>query len=394
MRPVDPDVARRDWILLAAATTAFGVGFSLSLGTLPSFAAGYLGIGREQLGLLESLREVPGLLTAAMMGLAAAVAEPRLALLCLAILGIGLGAQGGARDFWSLVACNMFWSVGLHIWLTLQPALTLSLTQEGRHGYGVGMMGRFQAAATIAGLVLALALSRWAGYLPTFVLAGLFVIGGGIIASRIRTRTEGLRQRLVFRPAYWRYYGLMLLDGGRRQVVQTFAVLILVKEFGAGRPLVAGALLVANLVTTLAAPLVGRWTDRFGERTVLSVYYSLVALLFLTYTQVESLGALFGVEPVWVFCGLYAFDNLLFTGSVGIQTYIRHTAPPGDLAPSLAMGLTWNHIAAVVIPIAAGLLWERYGYARIFQWGVGLALCSLAMCFTLPSRPARVETEP
>jgi MFS family permease len=69
---------------------------------------------------------------------------------------------------------------------------------------------------------------------------------------------------------------------------------------------------------------------------------------------------------------------------VGIQTYIRHTAPREELSPSLAMGLTWNHVAAVSVPLAAGLIWERYGYQQIFLCGIGLAVAAVVMCLTLP----------
>jgi len=87
-------------------------------------------------------------------------------------------------------------------------------------------------------------------------------------------------------------------------------------------------------------------------------------------------------------------DNLLFTGAVGIQTYIRHLAPADDLSPSLAMGLTMNHIAAVSVPWAAGLLWSLYGYQRIFLCGMGVAGVAFALCFLIPAhRTSSLEQE-
>ncbi|MBM3458801.1 MAG: hypothetical protein FJX77_09750, partial [Armatimonadetes bacterium] len=53
------DRLRRDWLLLAAATVAFGFGFGVNAGATPNFIAEHLGVAREQMGLLESLREVP-----------------------------------------------------------------------------------------------------------------------------------------------------------------------------------------------------------------------------------------------------------------------------------------------------------------------------------------------
>ena len=382
-----PDDNWRDWQLLAAATVAFGLGFGITFATVPSFSAQYLHIPPQQLGWLESLREVPGLLTAGIIGLLASLAEPRIAVLALGLMALGFGATGTADGFWTLAACNIVGSIGLHTWLTVQPSLTLTLTRPGHHGYGLGMMARYQAVAVMLGLLFVRFIARPLGYPGTFAFAGVCAAAGIYFVSRIpASRGGGLQERLVFRTAYWRYYALMLLDGGRRQVVQIFAVLILVREFSVPIETVATLLLVNNGLTMAAAPLVGRWTDHFGERRVLTLYYALVAIVFFGYTRISEASAAWSIAPQWIFAVLFAIDNVLFTASVGIQTYIRHTAPREELSPSLAMGLTWNHIAAVSVPLAAGWVWARFGYERIFLCGIGLALTSLLMCLTLPHR--------
>ncbi|MFN3653060.1 MAG: MFS transporter [Armatimonadota bacterium] len=383
--PSEESSRGRDWLLLAAATIAFGFGFGINTGTVPSFVADHLHVSPERMGLLESLREVPGLLTAGIIGLLAGIAEPRLAVVALALVAAGIGATGQAGSYWPLVACNLLWSLGLHIWLTVQPSLTLTLSQEGRHGYSLGLMSRYMAVAGLGGLLFLGLFAERIGFGITFLAGGAAVAVGTLFAGRIpASQGGGITQRLVFRRDYWRYYLLMLLDGGRRQVVQTFALLILVREFGASRETVAVLLLLNGTLTILAAPIVGRWTDHFGERRVLTVYYALVALVFFGYTRITGVAQASGIRPDWLFYGLFALDNLLFTGSVGIQTYIRHTAPRSELSASLAMGLTWNHVAAVTVPLAAGWVWENQGYERIFLYGIGLALTSFVTCFTLP----------
>lgn len=384
---------KRHWRALAAATIAFGFGFGVNTGSLPSFAAGVLELSRTQLGWLEALREVPGLLTAVIISLAAGIAEPRLALLAMLFIGAGIAATGQAGHFGPLVACNVFWSIGLHVWLTVQPSLTLTLSRAGHYGHGLGLMNRYMALAVMGGLLFVRLLGQPLGFGWTFGLGGAAIMLGSLFLARLpRTLGGGLRQRLVFRPAYWRYYLLMLLDGGRRQVVMTFAVLILVKQFRVGLGAVALLLLLNNGLTMLAAPVVGRWTDRHGERRVLTWYYALVAVVFFGYTRVQPLAAQWGVPPVLVFGALFAIDNLLFTASVGIQTYIRHSAPRADLSPSLAMGLTWNHVAAVTVPLAAGWIWEHQGFERIFLYGIGMVLASWGMCLTLPGAAPHAAT--
>lgn len=388
-----------DWRRLTLATVCFGLGFGIYQATAPVYATSGLGLAREQLGLLEGLREIPGLLTALMMALAVGIALPRLGGGALAIAGAGFAATGLAGGFGPLVAASILWSVGLHVWLTVQPSLILSMTREGRHGLGLGVMNRAQAVAILAGLGIVTLLSGGrdpSGLLPgfagTLLLAGTLTAVGGLAVARVACSGSdtGPRPTLILRRRYWRYYLLTLLDGGRRQVVQTFAVLILIKEYAVGVKTVALLLLINNLLTMAAAPVVGSWTDRWGERRVLTLYYTFVALVFAGYTQVPFIASYTGQPDAWIFAGIYCLDNLLFTGSVGIQTYIRHTADRGDLSASLAMGLTWNHVAAVTVPIAAGHVWADFGYQTIFAGGVLLAMVSIATSLALPRRAGPV----
>jgi predicted MFS family arabinose efflux permease len=66
---------------------------------------------------------------------------------------------------------------------------------------------------------------------------------------------------------------------------------------------------------------------------------------------------------------LYALDNLFFLGSIGLTTYLQKIATPEDLMPSLAMGVSMNHAAAVVVPLVGGFMWQRLGYPATFMGG-------------------------
>jgi predicted MFS family arabinose efflux permease len=375
---VKPTSSHRDWLLLAGTTLAFSFGFGIYSGLIPNFAAEHLRLRREDLGLLESLREVPGLLTAGIIGLLAGIREPRLATLAMAVLALGIGFTGQAHGFWPLVACSVFWSIGLHVWLTLQPSITLTLSPPERHGRSLGMIARYGSVAILAGLLFVAATGQRLSYPAAFGLAGGVITLGCLAAFLITpTRGGGLEQRLVFRPRYRLYYILMLCDGGRRVLIQTFVLLILVREFHLPRHDVAALMLGTNTLTMILSPVVGGWVDRFGERRVLSLYYLAVAGIFIAYTQAAS---------AKTFAAIYLVDNALFTCSVGIPTYARRLCPPEELSPTLAMGLTMNHVAAVSVPVTAGYLWAALGYRTIFWGGFALALVSLTGCRWLPGK--------
>jgi hypothetical protein len=83
---------------------------------------------------------------------------------------------------------------------------------------------------------------------------------------------------------------------------------------------------------------------------------------------------------------MYVFDHILFNFAIAIRTYFQKVADPQDIAPSMAVGFTINHIAAVVMPAIGGALW-MIDYRIPFFAGAGLSLISLLAVQWIP-RPA------
>lgn len=69
---------------------------------------------------------------------------------------------------------------------------------------------------------------------------------------------------------------------------------------------------------------------------------------------------------------------------MGIRTYFQKIGDPRDIAPSMAVGFTINHIAAVVLPSLGGLLW-MLDYRIPFLIGAGFSLISLIATQKMPS---------
>ena len=85
---------------------------------------------------------------------------------------------------------------------------------------------------------------------------------------------------------------------------------------------------------------------RFGERKVLSLEYSSLIFIFLAYAAVGS-------KTLVAF--LYILDHIFFNFSIAIRTYFQKIGDPRDIASSMAVGFTINHVAAVFLPaIGAG----------------------------------------
>ena len=83
---------------------------------------------------------------------------------------------------------------------------------------------------------------------------------------------------------------------------------------------------------------------------------------------------------------MYILDHILFNFAIAIRTYFQKVADPADIAPSMAVGFTINHIAAVVMPAIGGALW-MIDYRIPFVTGALLSLVSLLAVQRIPHFP-------
>ena len=126
--------------------------------------------------------------------------------------------------------------------------------------------------------------------------------------------------------------------------------------------------------TSSSVPLIGRAIVRYGERRVLSLEYGGLIAVFLVYAFTDT---------KMVVVAMYILDHILFNFAIAIRTYFQKVADPADIAPSMAVGFTINHIAAVVMPAIGGLLW-MIDYRIPFIAGAVFSLVSLLAVQRIP----------
>ncbi len=383
LTPLQEAALRRDWKLFTALTFLFGFGFQLYSGPFQNFLRDVLHANEITLGGLESMREIPGLLAALTAGTLVAFAESRIAALGLVVAGIGIAVSGRMHSFWTLVSITVFWSVGFHLWATVQSAITLSLARGKEGGRHLGRMSAVSAVATIGGLGTAFALAELFKKMPYdvyFVLGGIAIAAAGFLCSRLSTHAEGgPRSRIVFRKEYGLYYILTFLEGCRRQIFSIFASFALIIVYGVPVQNMLLLQLVNSVLIAMTAPKIGKLVDKIGEKGPLTFYSVGLILVFLGYSTFQNVGALYA---------LFLLDNILFSFGVGFTVYLNRIVRPGELTPCLAMGTTMNHIAAVTVPIGGAILWkETNNYQYPFWVGVFIACISWFAMRFLPSGP-------
>ena len=365
-------------LLGVASTLAFSV-WQVLLNNFAIEAAAFTG---REIGILQSLREVPGFLAFTTVFILLILREQIFALLAIAVLGAGVALTGFLPSEYGLYFTTVLMSTGFHYFYTVQQSLTLQWIEKERTPE---VMGRLSSASSIAAL-LAFAVV-WAGmdyfgfgYRALYLAAGgiaLLLVIVAVVLFPFFPQKVPQRKHLLMRRRYWLYYALTFMSGARRQIFVVFAGFLMVEKFGFSAANVALLFLVNHLINAWAAPKIGRLIGHFGERSALTLEYAGLIFIFTAYAFVEW--APFAVV-------LYVLDHVLFAMAIAIRSYFQKIADPADIASTAGVSFTINHIAAMVIPVTFGIVW-LHSPSVVFIAGAIMAAFSLLLARMVPRYP-------
>jgi hypothetical protein len=353
-----------------------------------NFAVEIAGLNGAQMGLIQSVREVPGFLALLAVYVLFIISQHRLAAISVIVLGLGVSITGLLPHFAGLTFAVLLMSFGFHYFETMNQSLTLQYFGVRQAPLVMARLRSIGAATNLAvgGLVWLLATTL--GFTSMFAVMGAAAMAVGLWAlPQDPTRQDLVPQhkKLIFRRKYWLFYMLTFLSGGRRQIFVAFAVFLLVQRYGYTVQHITLLFVLNNAVNWALNPLIGRAVNRFGERWVLSLEYGSLIFIFLAYALVDN---------ALVAGALYVLDNIFFNFAMAIRTYYQKIAEPGDMASGMAVGFTINHIAAVCIPVLGGLAW-MVDYRTVFFGAAGMSLVSLALSQLVnpPAQPEESESD-
>lgn len=356
---------------LALLTAASMIGIQGYTILFNNFAVETVGLEGRHVGFIQSVRELPGFLALLVVYVLLVIREHRLSALAIAVLGMGVAMTGLLPSYGGVLFTTLFMSIGFHCYEMTSQSLTLQYFATNVSPLVIGRLRSIAAASSIVAAALIWCLDFFLDYRGMFlIIGGLVFLAGcwGLFQDPTHADIPPQRLRMVLRRRYWLYYLLTFLSGARRQIFTVFSIFLLVKIFHCSVGEVTLLFLVNNAINWFLNPLIGRAIVAFGERTLCTVEYGVVILVFLTYAYTTSKG---------VAAAMYILDAILFNFAVAIRTYFHKIADPRDIAPSTAVGVTINHLAAVFLPALGGLLW-MVDYRIPFVAGAVLGVVSLA----------------
>ncbi len=363
---------RKMYIFLLVLTLATTIGFQSWRTLLNNFAVEVAGLNGGEFGMIGSIREIPGFLSLFVIYFLLFFKEHRLAALAVAVMGLGVALTGLMPSYTGIAFTTVIMSFGFHYYETLNQSLTLQYFGYSEAPIVMGRLRSLAAATNISVGVAIFAVSGFMDYSTMFMAAGGITVLAGLLCSLKDPSSKDIpiqHKKMVLRWKYWLFYILTFMSGARRQIFVAFAVFLLVKKFEYTVQEVTILFVINNIINYFLNPMIAKAVNRFGERKVLSLEYGSLILIFTAYAFTESplVGGI-----------LYVLDNIFFNFAMGIRTFFQKIADKSDIAPSMAVGFTINHIAAVFIPALGGLAWMQ-NYRIVF---IGAAIMA-AVSFLL-----------
>lgn len=363
-------------------SVAMPVAFSTWVALLNNFVIERAGFTGVEIGILQSLREIPGFLAFTTVFVLLIVREQPFAVIALAFLGVGVALAGFFPTPIGLYCTTVLMSVGFHYFEVLKQSLALQWFSKQEAPQALGKLISVGAITSLVVYVVLWCLLE----LLSLDYVWIFLLGGGVCCGLAVFMWLGFPKfeveheqttRLVLRKRYWLYYALKFLSGARRQIFMVFAAFLMVEKFGYSASQVALLFLINYAFNWLFAEWIGGLIGRIGERKALTIEYLGLIVVFTAYAFVENpyLGA-----------ALYVIDHMFFALAIAMNTYFQKIASPEDIASSAGVSFTINHIAAVVVPAALGVVW-MVSPAAVFLTGTGFAICSLVLSQNIPPRP-------
>jgi len=368
---------------LILMSVAMPIAFNIWSALLNNFVIERAAFTGVEIGILQSLREVPGFMTFTVIFVLLIVKEQLLAVFALALLGAGVAMTGFFPTTYGLYFTTILMSIGFHYFEAIKQSLSL---QWLSHDEAPQVLGRLIAVGSVTSLVVYVVL--WVCLeIIQLEFEWIFLLAGGacFILSivlwsafpQFPAKTQQ-HKNLILRKRYWLYYALTFFSGARRQIFMVFAAFLMVEKFHYSASQITLLFLFNYAFNWIFAERIGRLIRRIGERRALTIEYVGLVIVFTAYGLVEN---------AYVAAGLYVVDHMFFAMYIAMSTYFHKIADPKDLASSAGVTFTINHIASVIVPAALGLVWMS-SQSLVFYIGTGFAVCSLLLAQNVPNHPA------
>ena len=367
----------RDFRLFLAATFVFGFSQSLVDSTFNNFLNETFFISNLQRGLMELPRELPGLLIIVVSAILFFLCTRRQAAFANILCAIGILFIGLFSPTFPVMLIWLFiFSIGQHLFIPMNQSIGMELAVEGKTGKRLGQFSALANVATIIGSFAILIGFKFfhLNFKISYITAFLgFITVAALIFMMKKDEPAPARMKFQLRREYKLFYWLNVLYGTRKQIFLTFAPWVLVTVFKQKTQVLATLLTIGGVIGIFFRPMLGRAIDKLGERFILAAEAAILIFVCLGYGFSRNI---FSEETaLFIVFACYILDQVVIAVSIARATYIQKIAVvPEDVAQTLTMGVSIDHIFSICVAVFGGFIWIKWGYQYIFLAGAIIAV--------------------
>ena len=377
---------RRPIFLLFVMSAAMPIAFATWSALLNNFVVEVADFDGADIGMLHSVREIPGFLAVGVIALITFVREQVIGLFALVLLGVATAMTGWFPQMGGILTLTLLSSIGFHYYETVNQSLQLQWIPKDRAPLVLGWLLAMGSAASLVAFGVIVVTWEWLelSYNVAYTVSGAITASIAVACIIIYPQFQSptlQHKTMILRKRYWLYYALQFMAGARRQIFMVFAGFMMVERFGFAVHELTALYLINLTLNMLLGPVFGKVVAYFGERNTLIFEYAGLAIVFFAYGGIYMFG--WGM----VLAGaLFVIDHLFFSLAFALKTYFQKIADPADIAPTAAVAFTINHIAAVGLPFLLGLVW-LVSPGLVFVMAALMAIISFGLALLIPRHP-------
>ena len=285
-------------------------------------------------------------------------------------------------------------SLGQHFFVPLNDSISMDLAENGQVGTA---LGKFKGVTTLFSMVSACMVfvgfrtgifSFQTKVISPFVLSAVTTALAAVLLVAMVPLMKGVgsgvkNHKLLFRRRYMPYYMVTLAYGCQKRIRIVFAPWVIIQLLGQGADTVALLTIATHLVGTWMAPVIGRMLDKLGVRKMLWVEACYIAVTFCIMGLVAGMLAdgtlVSGGWQSWLVFGAYVLCVLFEQFNMVHSFMMRSIAlDKGEVTQTLSVGLSVDHVMAIIASPIMGLIWEGWGVQYVFYLAAASALFQIA----------------
>ena len=351
-------------------------------------------VDEVQRGFIEIPRESPGILCMVLVAALGFLGNIWMSVVAQVLVLVGLVVMGWmSPDYGTMLAFLFIHSLGMHLFMPLNDAISMDLAEKGKVGETLGKLKGVNTLFSMAAAVLVFFgfrtgfFSFRSGTILPFALGAVATAAAIVLLVmmvRSMPRGEGVKNhKLLFRKRYMPYYMVTLAYGCQKRIKIVFAPWVIINLLGQGADTVALLTIAVHLAGTWLAPVIGRLLDRLGVKKMLLVEAVYIAVSFLTMGWLAGMlaGGSFGLsDPLtWLVYGAYVLC-VLFEQFNMVHSYMMRSIAldPGEVTRTLSVGLSVDHVMAIIASPVMGMIWHAWGVQYVFVVAMLSALFQVA----------------